>query len=496
MTYARTPIILALGLLLAGGARAGSLTAPAAPNDAGSAMYRIGDIYDRLDTGAPGALRTGPFAEPTAGPSSTGHTLNEVMGMAPALDAAGAAPADVASGKTFWGLKGGAWGTQTGTMPNVGAQTITPGAAAQAISLGYHDGTGSVAGDLDLAAGNIVSGVQIFGVTGTASLASGNAAASEVLTGRTFSNAGGAATGSMPNIGVQNIAPGAAAQAISAGYHNGAGTVAGDADLVPGNIRQGVDLFGITGSVLQATGAATAAQVLTGVGFSNAAGAGTGTMPNIGVQTITPGTAAQTISAGYHNGSGMVAGDADLAAGNLKQGVDLFGVVGTYPLAGVARTGQATSYSATGGEDGDLQKGVAWPSPRFTDNGNGSVTDNLSGLIWLKNANCFSIRTWEQALANANALANGQCSLTDGSTAGQWRLPNVKELQSLINFGTYNPALPSGHPFSGVQSNYYWSSTTDAYNTSGAWLVYLYYGYVNAYYKTNSYYVWPVRGGQ
>ena len=35
------------------------------------------------------------------------------------------------------------------------------------------------------------------------------------------------------------------------------------------------------------------------------------------------------------------------------------------------------------------KKGVAWPNPRFTDNGNGTVTDNLTGLIWLKNANCF-----------------------------------------------------------------------------------------------------------
>jgi len=55
--------------------------------------------------------------------------------------------------------------------------------------------------------------------------------------------------------------------------------------------------------------------------------------------------------------------------------------------APVPKTGQTTSYAT--GDDGDLEKGVAWPDPRFMDNGNGTVTDNLTGLIWLKNANCF-----------------------------------------------------------------------------------------------------------
>jgi len=51
----------------------------------------------------------------------------------------------------------------------------------------------------------------------------------------------------------------------------------------------------------------------------------------------------------------------------------------------VPKTGQTTKYSD--GDDGDLQKCVAWPDPRFTDNGDGTVTDNLTGLIWLKEAN-------------------------------------------------------------------------------------------------------------
>ena len=61
----------------------------------------------------------------------------------------------------------------------------------------------------------------------------------------------------------------------------------------------------------------------------------------------------------------------------------------------VPKTGQTTCSDESGvsrpctgtGEDGEHQKGVAWPNPRFTDNGDGTVTDNLTGLIWLKDAN-------------------------------------------------------------------------------------------------------------
>jgi len=80
-----------------------------------------------------------------------------------------------------------------------------------------------------------------------------------------------------------------------------------------------------------------------------------------------------------------------------------------------------------------------------------------------------------------------------GGTHTDWRLPNVKELQSLIDFGNYNPALPTGHPFSNVQSSYYWSSSTGADDTFYAWGVDM--GYGGVYYgtKTIDFYVWPVR---
>ena len=172
-------------------------------------------------------------------------------------------------------------------------------------------------------------------------------------------------------------------------------------------------------------------------------------------------------------------------------------------LAGLARTGQTGCWNASGtaincggtGQDGAFQTG-AWVTPRFTDNGNGTVKDNLTGLIWLKNANCFGFQAWAIALSNSNTLASGSCGLTDGSVAGAWRLPNVKELQSLIDFGQQAPALPPGYPFSGVQSTRYWSSTTDVVIPGDAWQVVLYDGYVLDAPKTQAYVVWPVRGGQ
>src|SRR4030067_1969090 len=101
------------------------------------------------------------------------------------------------------------------------------------------------------------------------------------------------------------------------------------------------------------------------------------------------------------------------------------GMCQTYVFGGLAKvekTGQITSYSNTSGEDGDLKKGVAWPNPRFTDKGNGTVTDNLTKLFWLKNANAFGERTWEQALSDANTLSSGSHGLTDGSKEGDCRL--------------------------------------------------------------------------
>jgi len=181
--------------------------------------------------------------------------------------------------------------------------------------------------------------------------------------------------------------------------------------------------------------------------------------------------------------------------------------------ARVARTGQTKRYESD--DDGDLERGATWPSPRFSNNHDGTVTDNLTGLTWLKNANCAdTTRSWENALddvanLNANGTMNGNnCGVNDrnddrsddrssrNNNQNDWRLPNVKELQSLIDFSQAGPALSNGHPFSDVQMDGYWSSTTNAYLASRAWYVLFEDGIVMNTTKSNTRYIWPVRGGQ
>jgi hypothetical protein len=156
---------------------------------------------------------------------------------------------------------------------------------------------------------------------------------------------------------------------------------------------------------------------------------------------------------------------------------------------------------APAGSDGASQKGIVWPKPRFTDNGNGTVTDNLTGLIWLKDVTCTGMQDWSSALTFASTLydgwtgyaGGGDCGLSDGSRAGAWRLPNLKELHSLVHYDFFDPAVPNtagtgiwseGNPFLGVVSDSYWSSSTHAASTSEAWLVYMYNGVVSTNDKT------------
>jgi len=155
------------------------------------------------------------------------------------------------------------------------------------------------------------------------------------------------------------------------------------------------------------------------------------------------------------------------------------------------KTGQATSYTISDGEDGDLRMGVAWPSPRFTNNGDGTITDNLTGLMWDESGDTsIGQKTWSDALIDCNGLSLGGYD--------DWRLPNVNELESLINAGkTDSAAWLNGQGFTGVQAaGDYWSSTTSAPPSTNAWYVSLSNGYVIPVPKTGDCYVLAVRSGQ
>jgi len=165
------------------------------------------------------------------------------------------------------------------------------------------------------------------------------------------------------------------------------------------------------------------------------------------------------------------------------------------------KTGQTISYSE--GDDGDHQMGIPLPAPRFIDHGDGTITDCLTGLMWLKDSSCLGINIWENTSLyitdfNAHPKHYSQWCYDYTASYNDWRLPNFKELQSLIDYSRYEPPLPLGHPFKNVQSNYfyYWTSSTYANDITGAWSVDMWYGKIYPFYEELQYFFWPVRGGR
>ena len=169
------------------------------------------------------------------------------------------------------------------------------------------------------------------------------------------------------------------------------------------------------------------------------------------------------------------------------------GVTVPSTVALVAATGQTTIYAI--GDDGFYRNGVPSPNPRFTDNLDGTITDNLTGLIWLKDGGCITMRPWLGAIAAVDSLHDGLCGLSDGTVAGAWRLPNRNELLSLLYGGA---GLPLDHPFTKPEDpqRYYWSSTTYPYGPTDAWIIRIFQdGYQDRSAKPDNNLVIAVRGG-
>ena len=187
-----------------------------------------------------------------------------------------------------------------------------------------------------------------------------------------------------------------------------------------------------------------------------------------------------------------------LANGAVADG-DFIAYDGSAPLVRLAASGQSTSYAP--GDDAALHTGVAWPATRWVDHHDGTVTDSLTGLTWLRDAGCLGTAAWAGALAAANHLAAGACGLSDGSVAGQWRLPNQWELESVVDESASAPAIGAGAPLANVANSAYWTSTSYYGGQAGspaAWAIclgdgrYINDGIANA--KTAALGVWAVKG--
>ena len=121
---------------------------------------------------------------------------------------------------------------------------------------------------------------------------------------------------------------------------------------------------------------------------------------------------------------------------------------------------------------------------RFIDNGDGTVTDTKTGLMWEKEG-CKKSLIWNDAIASCNTL-----NLIKSRGYNDWRLPTIEELFSIVDYSRHDPAID---PVFECKSYGYWSSTTSAALPSYAWFVNFYSGYVNHFDKAYNYYVRAVR---
>ncbi len=148
---------------------------------------------------------------------------------------------------------------------------------------------------------------------------------------------------------------------------------------------------------------------------------------------------------------------------------------------------------------------------RFVDCGNGTVTDNTTGLVWMQDSGCTGIApeaTWQSAMLTASGTADGLCGLTDGSQPGDWRLASKSEWEAML-LGVPAECDPRIHDdagvncwiegvdvFTNVQSERYWSASTQEGNVNRAFFVNLMTGVVETGNKEGLLLVWPVRTAQ
>ncbi len=119
----------------------------------------------------------------------------------------------------------------------------------------------------------------------------------------------------------------------------------------------------------------------------------------------------------------------------------------------------------------------------FQDNGNGTVTDHNTTLMW-QQTDDGTQRTWQDAI--------DYCTAFDDGTYDNWRLPEIFELRSIVDYGRSKPAI---NPVFSCQSSDYWSATPHAVASTVAWPIYFFNGSANLRSSTDTFYVRCVRAG-
>lgn len=199
----------------------------------------------------------------------------------------------------------------------------------------------------------------------------------------------------------------------------------------------------------------------------------------------------------------------------LKDAVGQMVALQCPPVGQPLRTGQTSCFNAAGtsiacastGQDGEFQKGIAHA---FVDNGDGTISDGVTGLMWekLDDNNAGGIHDWDTTYSWTTAVTTKIAALNSANFAGHgdWRLPNRNELFTLSNAGAVNPAAFSvfaaacapgctAATCSCTQAHSYWTSSTFQYNGADAWFVSFLAGSATGDAKTAPLYVRAVRGG-
>jgi len=487
--------------IIYGVVHAGNLTPPV--GDPSAQFYTLTDIYNRLTTNDTAVVGDHSFNFSDS-LSSSGWTLTDIYNSIPTID-----PTKVLLGTPYLGVDG------TYNADNLSVGTIKKDTSFGVSSTGdYPSFTYPLPGDTlasDADAGHILSGFEAW------------------------NKAGILVTGAIP---AQTLSP--TSESLLAGYYNATTLSAVDADLAIGNIKSGINVFGLDGGLLPSGGDTTPSDVREGKTFFGDSQSNwilqTGTMP-----TRTLSADSDTVSAGYYEATNLSTVDTDLIAGNILSGKTIFGILGSassgyaygdssqdYVLgtasgAGTALknlfngTDTAGNYPQSVGGVDDYNAGGAMPSDSYkktwtacnegnTYCGTGDATnadkkDNSTGLVWSKWLSSGSTKTWfwannakypnglpgdDGVCDTHNEVACKVVKLTDADPGGKtgcdalgcgWRLPYQKELMQAYIDGSWANLSSAG--------SYFWSATTVSNLTQFAWYTYLSNGRTYFNTKTN-----------
>ena len=136
------------------------------------------------------------------------------------------------------------------------------------------------------------------------------------------------------------------------------------------------------------------------------------------------------------------------------------------------------------------------PTSDFTDNGDGTVTHQKTGLTWMR---CSLGQTWTGTTCSGTAqtytYATAKKQTANFAGYSDWRLPNIAELQTIVERDNYYPAINT-ELFPNTHNYWFWSSSPDVGVTDNAWSVYFKYGSVSSYNRSDAFPVRLVRASQ